>query len=403
MTVSREHQSTPENSIETRINFIDAMIQRKQSELAVMQPILQSLLEKRHQQFEMPRTMFVDELAIADQLYADPTYNDTFIFGNHIVDESGQPKGGDLNARNGGESYSDVEAYDSENEYSQAILNAAQRLGFVLNAFPDQPTEEIDQFLGIADSNLEKIYTPVQAVIVPTARGLSNPMRIRSAIRDIEQGKVDTKLLIIASCERPVDEKERELMDAKNLHYGTTEYGSAIAALNDVVGLTIDEEASVPFELTNAPHLQAGRMVETTIPLGEKDLRVVVLSAPFDSERVTGRDQAGNIMKQNRASTLDNFNAALEYLPEEEGDVVVESHDTWIQSQAEVAEQYIGVKGKNVIPAGPHKLDRLKKIDGKIVLNEPGQVVDEIAKTFAFKVQTIQMLENAKQELIAKR
>jgi hypothetical protein len=393
------HEPNGENGekIQRRLEFLEGMIGQKQAELTVFLPVVQKLLERRHANYDMPRTMFSGALPVSEQLYVDPTYNDTFIHGNHIVDESGVAKGGDLNARSAGESY-DAEAYD-DNEYTQEILAAAQELGFVLPELPGTPRAEIDQLIGIADSNLEAIDHPVQAVIVPTAKGISNPMRIRGAIRDIESGAITTNTLIIAACERPVDDAERAGMEARGLHYGTTEYGSAIAALADVSGIELDEHQSESFRLKDAPHLTEGRMIRTKVPIGNQDIDVIVVSAPFDAERVTGRDADGNVLKQNRASTQDNFLAALEFLPETEGDIVMESHDTWIKSQAEVADQFMGIRGKRMIAAGPHKLDRLKIVDGKIVLNEPGQVVDEIAKTYAFKVQTLRLLENERQKL----
>jgi hypothetical protein len=400
MTTS-EYGNTPENNVDKRIHFIDKMIDRKKNELALMQPEIITLLNERHAHYDMPRTMFEDHMSIENQVYDDPTYNDTFIHGNHIVDDSGEVKGGDLNARSAGESY-EAENYD-DNDYSKAIHETASKLGFVLSEYPDTPTDEIDQYLGIANSNTEKISTPVQAIIVPTAKSISNPIRIRGAIRDIESGKIKTDLLVIASCDREVDDAERALMESRGLHYGTTEYGSSIAALEDVTGIHIDEDDSQPFHVSSSPNLPEGKKVEVTVPIGDRDVRIVILSAPYDADRIRSFDSNGKPERQTRASSLDNFNAAMEFLPTEEGVVVVESHDTWTKSQVETAEQYMGVHGKEVVPAGPHKLDRLKMIDGEVVLNQPGQVADEIAKTFAFKVQTLRILENAKQDLIAKR
>lgn len=394
----------PENVDETesllqRIEFIDALISQKRQEVQEMGDVIADLLSERHKHYDVEQTMFDADRPIEEQLYPDHTYNDTFAHGKHIVDDSGTAKGGDLNTRSG-ESYETV-SYDNS-EYAQKILEAAQKLGFVLPEIPPAPVDELDQQLGIADSNLEEIDHTVQAVIVPTAKGISNPMRIRSALRDIESGKIHTDTLIIASCERPVDDAERAGMESRGLHYGATEYESAVAALGDMSGEAIDYTYSEPFSLKAAPELSEGRMIETKMTIGDQKVNVIVVSAPFNSNRIIGHNDDGTPRMQNRASTQDNFLAALEFLPEKEGDVVMESHDTWIKSQSEVAEQFMGVRGKRIIPAGPHKLDRLEMSDGKVTLNQPAQVVDEIAKTYAFKVQTVRILENQRAELIEK-
>ena len=383
-----------ESQVVARIENLDRIIDEKDALLAKMHPFIIELMETRHAEEELPYTVLDDDKPIADQLYDEPTYNDRFIHG---VDKDG--KGGDLDARRG-EELRFAENYQ-EGQYTKVILKAAQALGFIAPEVPSVPTDPIDAQLGIVDSYLEPIEEPVEAVIIPTARSISNPMRVRDALRNIENGKIKTNKIIIASCDREVDDEERAKMDPLGLHYGATEFESGIASFNDFAGTEIDPKDATPLFIEVGGIIREGKQLICKVELPSGTVEFIAVSVPFDEDRQIGLNKDGTPKMANRANTQENMLAAYEFLSEKSGLIAMESHDVWAQSQAEAADQVLGAKGKRMIPTGAFKMDRLtRNKHGKLVLNKPGEVVDEIAKVYAFATQTRITALNARQTLV---
>lgn len=384
-----------ESQIVDRIENLDRIIDEKDALLAKMHPFIVELMETRHREEELPYTVLDRDQPIVDQLYEEPTYNDIFVYG---VDKNG--KGGDLDARRG-EEFRFAENYE-EGQYTKVVLKAAQALGFVAPEVPSEPTDPVDAQLGIADSYLSPINEPVEAVIIPTARSISNPMRVRDAIRNIENGKIKTNKIIIASCDRPVlDDDEPQKMKAIGFSYGATEFESGIASFNDFAGTDVDPKDAEPFYIEIGGIVREGKQLVRKVELPSGPVELIAVSVPYDEDRVVGRNADGTPKYASRANTQENMLAAYEFLSEKPGLIAMESHDVWAQSQAEAADQILGPKGKRMIPTGAFKMDRLtRNKHDKLVLNKPGEVVDEIAKVYTFATQTRIAALNARAELV---
>lgn len=376
-----------------RFDNLAMIIEEKDRLLAMMQPYIVTLTERRHDEYELPESVFNRAVPIAEQFYEQPTYNSEFV---HDTDKGG----GVLNSRSGGREFHQADDY-RHGRYTAAILEAAQALGYVAPELPPAPTDPIDQALGIADSYLQPIDEPAEAVIIPTARSISNPMRTRDALRNIDSGAVLTNKLIFASCDRPVDDVERAKMEQLGLHYGTTEFGSAVAAFNDFTHTAIDPEDAEPFFVELNGQLFEGKQLKTIVDRPRGPLEVIFVSAPFDPRRIVGKNkETGQPVYASRANSEENFLAAYEFLSPDPSLLVIESHDVWAKCQAEVAQQILGPKGKRTFGTGPFKLDRFKMDEnGKLALNAPGEVVDEIAKTYAFATQTRLTAWNAQRRI----
>jgi hypothetical protein len=393
-----------DSQILARIENLDRIVNEKDALLAKMHPFIVELMEARHFEHNLSTSSFLDGThPIADQLYDEPTYNQTFVWGidPQTFVEGMDPRllTGDLNARRGKE-FADADSY-GEGEYTKVILKAAQALGFVAPEVPSTPSDPIDAKLGIADSYLEPIEEPVEAVVIPTAKSISNPMRIRDAIRNIENGKIKTDKVIIASCDRPVDDDERAKMEAIGFNYGNTEFESGIASFNDFAGTNFDPKDAEPFFVEIGGVLREGKKLVRKVELSSGTIELIALSAPYDPNRRTGTKPDGTPQFATRANTPENLLAANEFLPDKPGLIALESHDVWAKSQAEIADQTLGSKGKRTIATGPFKLDRLMGVDGEEpVLNRPGEVVDEIAKVYTFATQTRVSVLNSRQKLV---
>lgn len=377
-------------------SHLEGIIEINDARLQAMRPEINHLMEVRHKLYTLPRTFFDVARPTLEQMYDEPTYNDVFVYGNdpraniEQTDEDGKPlpTGADLAARNGAE-FHKGETYD-EGEYAEAILEAADRLGFVKDEII-HANDPIGRELGIADSEGEPIGH-VDAVVVAGAAGLSNPIRMYDMVRDFEEGRVETDLIILASCNRPVREDERERLEAKGFPAGATEFESMVLTFNKFTGAAIDpasvEEYPVRLKEGN-DGVFTGRAITARVMVAGAEKMLVAIDTPYDPERVTGRDKDDNAVYAVRANTDETFVAALPFLPEGAGTVLIKSHDTWTKGQGVIGEQIFGVAGKNVIATGPRKLDRVVEKTGSQgntyhALTQPEAVVDEMAKTYAY-------------------
>lgn len=390
-----EHLGSREKTLQ-RIEVLDQIIATKDALLKEMHPYILDLMVKRHAEYTVPNTLLDRQKEISGQLYDEPTYNDRFV---HSVGNDGS--GGDLDSRRGGE-YNATEQYEADSAYGRSIFNAAKALGFISPRPLETPRDPIDAHLGIAESYLAPIEEEVEAVVIPTAKSISNPMRVRDAIRNIESGAIRTRKIIIASCERPVDDGEREKLTLLGLHYGNTEFESAIAAVNDYAGAELEPSMAEPFSMEINGVLRQGRQLIRTLELSSGQVELVVVSAPFDPTRQIGVDAEGKPLFAQRANTVENLLAAKHFMSDDPGLLVMESHDVWSKSQAEIADQILGPLGKRTIGTGPLKLERLKAgPNGEIILDKPGEVVDEIAKTYNYAIKARVVAETERERLLS--
>lgn len=403
--MSEVMQASPENPGNDfdRIAHLDTLIASVDERLASMQPEIDLLMTVRHDHFTLPKTKFDQAHTAIDQLNPEPTYNDVFVYGYDPrvkVTDDDPTSGGDLNARRGA-AFHKGEVYE-EGEYAQAILDVADRLGFVKKEVA-QASDPLDRQIGIADSDLKPVGE-VEAIVVPGAASFSNVMRLRDALRNIEQGRVQTDTLIIATTDRPVEDAERAKVAGIGFRGGETEFESLVLALSDLTHNDIDHHNTEALPVKLGVNTFEGRLLRTTVDVGGNPIQCMVVSTPYDPERTEKYDKDGNPVKATRANTDETFVAALSLLKPGAGKLLIESHDTWAIEQGVVAEQIFGVAGKDIIATGPRKLDRvIEKTNEKghtyLTLTQPEGVVDEIAKTYSFLTHVRVKAENERQWL----
>ena len=364
-----------------------SLLETVDTELADLHADVTPLFTVRHQLFDLPNSQVAAEnhALASDGLYDEPSYNDTF-----IRQDMSLRGGGVLEFHNESENYNPNPADTPEfaatkHGYRRAILAVAQEHGFVAKA-PGEASSPIDRELGILDSELEPIPQPVD-VIVAGAAGKSNIWRLRDTIRNIESGAVTTDHIILTGCERPVSDAERNGLSAIGFRGGQTEFESLAFAAEDLLGITLgDAEQTV-----DAPY---GTDLKVTTRngvamIGDQEVQVTVLSAPFDPERLVNGNPA------NRANTEETFLAAAPLLKEGQ-DVLIESHDTWVPYQKTIGQLTLGAQFEKTIHATcPFKADRVfYDENGEMDLRDAQGVVDEITKVYHDLVRTRVAIEN---------
>lgn len=390
------------------LRHLDELIDSVDERLARMRPEIELLMEARHKlaqdkSYELPNSLFDVARPTLEQLYDEPTYNDVFVYGYDprvkVIDDD-PAAGGDLSARRGAE-FHNGESYE-EGEYAQAVFDVADRLGFVKKQL-GHASDRLDAQIGIADSDLEPVGE-VEAVVVPGAASFSNVMRLRDALRNIEQGRVQTDTLIIATTDREVKQPELDKVEAVGFRGAATEFDSLVTELSQLINAPIDQSTTEALSVKLGKNSFEGKLLRVNVKIAGKPLECVFVSAPFDPERVVRWDKDGNPVQAVRSNTDEAFVSALSLLKPGPGKILIESHDTWAIGQGIVAEQIFGVAGKEVIATGPRKLDRVvEKTDEQgrsyLSLTRPQEVVDEIAKTYAFLTQTRIKADNERRRI----
>jgi|GEM_PF-5186104 len=328
----------------------------------------------------LPEKGFNPAGVLADQLY-DVDYDQDLIF-----EALNTRKGGNLGFGK------EAETIAPNSSLGHTIFTIAQRFEFIPREVASWPHDAFNLRLGMGDSRAEKLpRTLVEAVIVGGGKGATNSERLHNALEDIRRGIIDSSKIIVATCDRPViDSDEKETLTTFQLPLAKSEFDMAVADLNYLEGTTLDPREAqsfmVPFEQRKwvkgkqlEPAMAEGKYIETTVALSGRDVRVILVSAPFDPRR---RLPGGNMAI--RANTEETFIAAKPFLADEIGaTVVIESHDIWINAQKVIGEEVFGLNGKRVLATGPRRLDRITyDAEHGFVLNKPEAVLDEIAKTY---------------------
>ncbi|MFZ1301914.1 MAG: hypothetical protein WAQ27_05085 [Candidatus Microsaccharimonas sp.] len=298
-----------------------------EQELERMDRSIVPLIELRHRLFDVNGTEYSKDLPIGDQLYEYASNNIDFIAH-------------DLGLRNGDarDYHQTTEKYDKgfseeyaqrDFEYRQAILVAAQELGFIAKA-PGVASDPIDQHIGMLDSELEPIQEKVAAVVINGAAGMSNTKRVRDVIRNIESGAIKTDRIILSAGTRPVSDAEKSRMKPP-YRAGDTEFESMKYAVEDLLGVTFNDSETSAINVEYGDALTA--KVETiTVTVGGKLVTIQAVEAPYDDRR-TMSDGSG----AKRINTEEAFLAAVPLLKDIEGAIVMESHDTWTPWQNLIA------------------------------------------------------------------
>ena len=383
MTTSHPSPDAPRSPEQSPASYSHAALQREISEeLSRVEATLTPVLSLRHQSgdqiFPLTESSFSSELPIADQLYAEPTYN-----GRFFAEDIGTRKGGDY--------HQTVENHSEAPYYRQEILHAAQALGFVGEHVATAPEGSMEHFLGIQESDQEKIDEKVAAVVVCGAAGMANPIRIYDAMRNITSGVIDTDRIIITTGQRQVNEAEKGRVKAP-LRAGDTEFESMRLAAEDLLSIEFPEEADT-FTVSYGTDLEARRLA-TTAQLGEKTISVEIIEAPFDPTR-----KLPNGTFANRANTEETLYATLPSLGTDAAPVVIESHDTWKPWQKLIGQSVYSVEeGRRVYAVGARNANRLFVNDsGDVDMYRSEDVVDEMIKYQNQLINLYVQLENAKQ------
>jgi D-alanyl-D-alanine dipeptidase len=378
----------------------DRIIRYTDSELARIKPAYTQLLQARHDLYAMQDSQLSPAISVEDQLYPENSYNSQWT----------KP---DLRLRKGGvEFHMEPEKLDDEpsdspeyrqrkKAYRQSIIKAAQTLGGYL--FPGDPgvsPNELDRHLGMRESILsaEKPIT-AETVIIPAAAAFSNHMRIQDTLRNLQSGALKTNQVIITTGERIVPGAERAKVEAKGYRSGDTEFEAAIRAFEDLSGTPIEEVPTKLLPSTYGTNTPETKYKSTRLSIGSASVEVIILEAGYDRER--RNDETGRSV--GRASTDETFYAALPFMDNGEGTVVIESHDVWIPYQEVIGNQVFGLYGnKEVIATGPYKDDRIVfDENGQLDMNLAQGAVDEIGKRHDDLVRLRLQAKNAKSPEIA--
>lgn len=314
--------------VERKAELKSALLKFAEAELQRMNDALAPLLELRHDLFNVNGTEYSKNLPIKDQLYDHPSYNMEF-----IAHDMGLRNGNSLEYHQTTEKYD--RGFSEENaerdfEYRQAIMSAAQELGFI-SRHPGKATDPIDQNIGILDSELEPIDEKVAAIVINGAAGMSNQKRVRDAIRNIESGAINTNRIIITAGTRPVNDAEKGRVKAP-YRAGDTEFESMKLAAQDLLGIDFEEEPDIiPVEY--GENLVA-KVEKAVANIGDRLVSIEVVEAPFDSRRIMTDGSSAK-----RINTEEAFFATLPLLESESGAIVMESHDTWTPWQNLIGHQ----------------------------------------------------------------
>jgi hypothetical protein len=357
---------------------LEQLLDQTDTRLLAFHQDMAELFDVRHALFHLPDSLMRTNAPESEQpasasLYDEPSYNGAFLQA-----DLGLRGGGSLEFHQETESYNpnpsdSPELAEKKRMYRRKILEVAQKHGFVAQE-PGEATSDIDRELGILDSTLKPIEGPVD-IIVAGAAGLANIVRTRDALRNIESGTVTTNHIILTGCERPISERERANLEQKGFSGGATEYESLLRAAEQVLGAEFgknERAIAVPY----GDSLQT-RLSEGTAVINGQNVRITVLSAPFDPKRMVGDKPAA------RANTEETFLAAMPLL-EDGHDVLIVSHDTWVPYQQGIGELTLGTQTNKVIHCtGPLKADRVYWADdGEMDIKDAQGVVDEMAKVY---------------------
>lgn len=366
-------ESTHRQHLESLLSDID-------SRFAEIGPVYRELLATQHRLFDIGLS---DEPSLNDsrldptlptdeQLYDEETYNIDFYRNDLDLRKWGAITHADAATLLDTSPEDSAEAVEKKRLYRTTVRRAAAQLGFI--SHESRPASHPDDIaLGIEDSELEPITGKVDAIIIPGAAGLTNHKRLRDSIKNIESGKIDTERIIITACERPVTDREKQNISHAGFNSGDTEFELCYAALNDLT--TGFNSGYVDFQLpVHFPgSTEQARVVSGIVEIGGRQIGVDLLSAPFDPHRKLADGKPAN-----RALTDETFIPALTLLPEGEGTIVVESHDTWAPAQTLTAQRIFGLEAdKKVIGTGPFNADRLV---GDNDLNKASEVVSDMMK-----------------------
>ncbi len=287
-------------------------------------------------------------------------------------------KGGDYHrsSEKYGRAQDDLVSSTRNSHYRAAILEAAQALRFVAPS-PGLASSEVDRVLGILDSDLRPIESEVAAVVVNGAGGASNLKRVRDAARNIAARRISTSRIILTGGSRVVTDEEQNRIP-RGFGRGSTEAELLKRAAEDLLNASFDTH-SQRFDVSYGEGLSAQRWLGT----GEVDgmrIDLVAIEAPYDPVRTRREEQT----KSPRVNTEEVFTAARPFVDEIDGDVVVQSHDTWTPWQLLIGKEVFELgRGRAVHPAGPWNENRvIAGADGGHDITSAEDVVDEIAKTF---------------------
>jgi len=383
-------ETLPPIGYERVIQYIDA-------ELARIQPAYSELMQARHNLYNMKASGLTFILPIESQVYPENSYNSQWTKPDLRLRKGGVEFHKENKAEKLDDQADDSPEYAARKKaYRQAVIHAAETLGGYLAPFePGKSPNELDQHLGMRESTLSP-ENPIDAevVVIPTAAALSNHMRIRDTLRNIESGALQTDRIIIATGERTIPPEEKDKVAAKGYRTGDTEFEAVLHAFEDIAGIPLEDLPIKSLRPTYGTGTPDTKYKQTRAEIGGKEIEIIILEAGYDRER--RHEETGRSI--GRASTDETFYAALPFIEKGPGRVVIESHDAWIPYQEVIGNQVFGLYAdKEVVAIGPFKDDRIvQREDGTLDMNLAQGVVDEIGKKHDDLVKLRVQAENAK-------
>lgn len=322
------------------------------------------------------------DMPIFKRLYDEPTYDAYFV--RNLLDLRGR---GVREFHNESEKYGPSDANtdtieDRNHRYRQAIMQTGVELGFIKDVNTSNHAPE--RALNISTDHLIELRGHYDTIIVPGAAGISNPARLIATLRALQEPKLTARQVLITACERKVSDAEAQRVRDAGFQAGDTEFTSSILAAEGIFGIDSSQwqinKSIPPYPSTQSTQVATAQNVMID---ANKSIDVIIISAPPESGRIVNGRAA------TRANTADTFRAAYEFIGR--GEILIMSHDAWINGQEAVAEQTFHLENGN--PArgvGPYKSDRIASDD----LIQAEAVVDEIAKTYEMLARTVILSEN---------
>ena len=262
--------------------------------------------------------------------------------------------------------------------YRLKLLETGQKLGF-LDEKIKQPTNSLEEILDCS-SEPEKITEELEAIVVPTAAGLSNIKRAYHVFKAIATGAIVTDKIVFASCDRPTSETEKKSLTARGFSSGETEYQLVIGAINDIFGGFVGEtqpiQDSVVFRDSETVYPITG--ITGQVDINGRLVTVKVVDSPFDKSRVMADGTLAT-----RANTEETYYSVATVLDNSaKKPVCITSHDIWQLHQLVVAERVFGVNlGRNVFSSAPNNCSRLYiDANGQTDIASAEALEDEMSK-----------------------
>ncbi len=288
-----------------------------------------------------------------------------------------------------------TETKHNKRVYRNSILQVGIELGFI-DGNIKEPSNDYEKMLDCS-SEPEVIKEDLEAIVIPTAAGLSNIKRAYHAFKAVASEAIKTDKIVFATCDRQATDAEKKSLSDKGFSIGNTEYELALCAVNDVYGGFVGETTRIEEKVTfrDSDDEYTVRGVSGFVLIDGKKIEVKVVDSPFDKNRKM--DDGKPAM---RANTEETFYSAATVLNQDGSNkpVCITSHDVWQAHQVVVANRVFGAGfGRNVYGSAPNNCSRLfVDENGDVDILAAEALEDEMSK-YLFELEKLERAVYIKQ------